>query len=331
MKVLVTGGLGVNGVWVARDLLERGAEVVAMDLRRDFSLAPDLEGELEFVAGDVTDLRGILNTLRGAGFDAIAHLAILSPGSPDVYRGYLTNAMGTVNVLEAARLGDVPRVVFTSSKAVYSPFDGRHGPPDYEPVPETHPLAPLAAMRVYSSSKILCESAGVQFAEAYGLEFLALRFATIYGPGKKARHGPVGLHSRMIENAMLGEPTTIESGGEEADDMVYVKDVASSIALACTSPAPRDRLFNIGTGRVATLRDFAAAVAEAVPGARIEVGDGFDYLGFGRIYGAMDISLASSQLGYQPRFDLRAGVRDYVEETRELGLETSAKQSPDRW
>jgi UDP-glucose 4-epimerase len=331
MKVLVTGGLGVNGVWVTRELLEAGHEPIAMDVRRDFSLAPDLEEKVEFVAGDITDIRELIDVLTGAGVECIAHLAILSPGSPDIFRGFFTNAQGTVNVLEAARLTGVRRVVYTSSKAVYGPFDGRHGPPDYEPVPETHELAPLPAMRVYSASKILSEAAGIQFSESYGLEFAALRFATIYGPGKKARHGPVGIHSRMIENALLGEPTTIELGGEEGDDMVYVKDVAHSIVLACIGPAPVDHQFNIGTGTIATLRDFAAAVGDVVPGAEITVGDGLDYLGFGRIYGAMDISRARQQLGYEPRFDLVAGVRDYVEETRRLGLEAEAKQTPDHW
>jgi UDP-glucose 4-epimerase len=331
MRVLVTGGLGVNGVWVTRELLARGDEPVAMDVREDFSLAPDLEGQVRFVGGDVTDLRGLIDTLADTRIDCIAHLAILSPGSPDVFRGFLTNAQGTVNVLEAARLGGVKRVVFTSSKAVYAPFDGPHGPPSYVPVPETHPVAPLPAMRMYSASKILSESAGVQFAQSFGLEFLALRFATIYGPGKKARHGPAGIHSRIIENAILGEPTTIERGGEEGDDMVYVKDVAHSIVLACAQPVPPEHMFNIGTGTVSTLRDFAAAVQDVVPDAEISVGEGLDYLGFGRIYGAMDIRRAREQLGYEPRFDLISGVRDYIEETQQLGLETSVKQAPDRW
>lgn len=331
MRILVTGGLGVNGVWVMRELVDRGDEPIALEVRRDFSLAPDLEGRVEVVAGDVTDLRGLVSTLKDRGVDCIAHLAILSPGDPDVYRGFATNAMGTVNVLEAARLGGVPRVVLTSSKAVYAPFDGPHGPPSYEPVSERHPVAPLPAMRVYSASKILGESAGIQYAASFGMEFLALRFATIYGPGKKARHGPVGIHSRIIENALMNQPTTIERGGDEADDMVYVKDVAHSIVLACTVPAPADRVFNVGTGTASTLHDFAEAVEAAVPGADIRVGGGLDYLGFGRIYGRMDIGRAREQLGYEPRYDLSAGVRDYVDETRKLDLETTVQRDQSRW
>jgi UDP-glucose 4-epimerase len=71
-----------------------------------------------------------------------------------------------------------------------------------------------------------------------GLQFMALRFAQIYGPGKLQRHGPYGLHSRLIECPLAGKAVKIEQGGEQRDDVIYVDDAAEAIVLALLHEKP---------------------------------------------------------------------------------------------
>ncbi|WP_063052494.1 NAD-dependent epimerase/dehydratase family protein [Nocardia arthritidis] len=330
MKVLVTGGLGVNGAWTVRRLLNEGHDVVVMDTRPEFDLLPDIRDNFEFTQHDLRDVDGLTELMASRRIDAVAHLAAMVGLPADLYQAFAINAQGSVGVLEAAHRAGVRRVVYTSSKAVYAPIVGKYAHPGYEPVPEDYPRGPTPGLRAYGASKILSEEAGQVYAERYGLEFVALRFGLIYGPGKKARHGPIGLHSRIIENALLGHPTTVTHGGDQGDDMMYTKDVAQAVTKACTAQLGT-WVYNIGTGRVATLHDLAAAVRIRFPDASINIGPGFEFLGIGPVHCVMDISRAQRDLGYAPEYDLKAGVDDYVESIGQLGLQPQAQSTESSW
>jgi UDP-glucose 4-epimerase len=161
---------------------------------------------------------------------------------------------------------------------------------------------------------------GLNYQRNYGLEFVILRFGSTYGPGKLARHGAVGLHSRIIEAAMAGKETRLPQGADQKDDMVYNADTAHAVVLACFAEGLEHRVFNIATGVASTLSDLARAVKALYPQAVIEIGPGLDYYGGGGGYSVFDISRAQRELGYSPRFDLAAGVRHYVETMARLGL-----------
>jgi UDP-glucose 4-epimerase len=314
VRVIVTGALGVNGVWAAQSLLDRGATVLATDLREDFSLAPDLVDAVEFARLDVSDPDAVDAAVARFRPDAIVHLAALMPGQcqADPYAGYQVNLMGTAHLLRAARAHDVARFVFTSSKGAYGSVEAHHGYPDYEPLSETALVRPVT---IYDHAKLASEGIGNNYAATGGPEFVALRFSAIYGPGKLARHGPMSLVSGVIENAFAGRPTRIERGGDERDDQVYVRDVGEAIALATVAPAPvPHRLYNVGTGRGPTLAEVAASVRAHVPGADIEVGPGLDPMGLGlAYYSIFDTARATRELGFTARYDLDAGIADYLE------------------
>lgn len=331
MKLLVTGGLGVNGAWSIRRLLDEGHDVTVVDIRPQFDLVPDIKDEFEFVQADLLDVENLTKVAKDRDIEVIAHLAAMVDATTDPYQAFQVNAMGTVGLLEAARKADVSRVVYTSSKAQYAPFIGEYGHPTYKAVPEDYPRGPTPGLRAYGASKILSEEAGRVFADRFGIEFVALRFGAIFGPGKKARHGPIGLHSRMIENAMLDVPTVIGHGGDQGDDMMYTKDVAQAIVRACTSTTLGSLVYNIGRGQLVTIRDFAAAVRTSFPAAKIDIGSGLEYLGIGPVHCVMDISKARRDLGYEPQFDLASGVADYVKELAHLGIEPEAQTSPSTW
>lgn len=311
-KVLVTGGTGMNGSWVIRELLSAGYEPVIFDLHPNFSLLEDVRKSVELQVGDVRDIAAVSRALKLSKARLVIHMAALVQYSliqQNPYLGFAVNGLGTVNVLEAATWHDVERVVFTSSKAAYGEVRGEYAHPNYKPLPEDYSGPPFF---VYDYMKIASEGMGLNYHRAYGIAFIALRFASIYGPGKLARHGPMSVLSKLIENAMLGQPTRIPKGGDQRCDMVYFKDVGRGIVLALKAEHVRCGVFNIATGVGHTLMDVAQIIKEFYPKAQIEIGPGLDYMGIGPYYSVLDVTQAHQQIGYEPTFDLRRGIADYL-------------------
>jgi UDP-glucose 4-epimerase len=327
VNILVTGGLGVNGCWVTRQLLEMGHRPVVYDNRPDFSLLPDLAGKVELVVADVLDFPTLVRTIRDHHVERICHLAAMYPGPADAdpVLGFQVNALSTVYMLEAARTMGLARVVFTSSVGALSRRTAEYGHPTYKPLSEDYPAYP-AGGGVYSACKVASELMGQFYQRKYGVEFVALRYASIFGLGKKAaRHGDHDkLYTQLVENAMLGRPTGVPHGGDEKQDMTYARDVAHSVVLACFAPKPQHQVFHIGSGRGYTIKEFAAAVKQVYPKAAIEVGAGLDPRGYGPTgYYIFDISRARKELGYSPQFDLAAAVKDWTTWMGRLELEPS--------
>ena len=285
MGVLITGGMGVLGSMVTEELVGRGERVVLYARHFDRSLlAPEVLGAVEFVRGDVLDLPNVVHAIQRHRTERILHLAALLIGEcqENPYLGFRVNAGGAVNVYEAARMTDVGRVVYTSSKSVYGAVAPPYGHPTYAPLPEEGPKNPV---RVYDVTKLAGEQMGLNYATTFGLDLLILRFASTFGPGKLVRHGPVSWHSRLVENAMAGSPGRLPQG------------------------------------EASTMRQFADAIRRVIPGAVLEVGPGLDYYGGGiPYYSVYDITRARTELGFQPRFDLEAGVRDYITTMERLGI-----------
>jgi UDP-glucose 4-epimerase len=322
MNILVTGGLGVNGAWVIRELFERGHRPVVYESRLDTSLVSDLKDRLDIVTGDILDLPTVIRTIAEYQVTCVVHLAALMPGQAraNPMMGFKINAGGTVNLLEACRITGVERMVFASSKAALSPATGEYGYPMYKPIDENFPTCPAGATLVYGTAKVASELMGLSYSEDHGIEFISLRFATIYGPNKSARHGTIAIHSKMIENAMVGESTLVPRGGDEKDDMLYVKDCAHAIVLACFAENVEHRIFHIGTGSAYSLGDLAKSIKKIYPEAHFDIEPGLDYMGMGGAYSVMDFSRAKAELGYSPQFDLDKGVRDYVQTLKDFDI-----------
>jgi len=321
MNILLTGGLGVNGAWVTRKLVERDYRPVVLENRIDTSLVGDeIAGKIDLVEADITDLDALLRIIAKHRIQRVVHMAALITGiQTELLKGFEVNATGTVKVLEAASKAGVERVVYTSSRAAYGHIDGPNAHPTYEPIAEDHPQRPFL---VYDVCKVASEGMGRNYARMRGLQFVALRFAQIYGPGKLQRHGPYGLFSQLVESPLAGKPVKIPRGGDQRDDVIYVDDIAEAIVLTALHPRPAYDVYNISRAVGTTLHDFADAVRKVVPAAQIEIGGGLDYHGLGASYcGIMDNTRARTDLGFEPRFDLDRGVAHYVETMRRLHLE----------
>ena len=320
--VLVTGAFGVFGNETLRNLVNRGVRPVGMSRNPDLRFVQDIIDKIDVVRGDITVINDILSAIKKYKVKRIIHAAnLIAEAETNPYGGFMIGAYGNVNVLEAARLMDIQRVVYLSSKGAYGIITGENAHPTYKPITEDH-VRNAEIDRVYGACKVVNESMGMVYNKQFGVDFCALRFCMTWGPGKLARHGPVSFYSRLVENAMLGRPTNIAKGGDQKDDILYVKDVAEGVACACVAEKVPSRIYNIASGRLITLHDFAAAVKKVIPGAVIEIGPGLDYVGIGKPrYGLFDITRARRELGYEPEWDLERGLRDYVETMHKFGIQ----------
>lgn len=312
MTVLVTGALGAIGSAVVRRLVDEGERTIAFDARDETSLIDDLLDDVQVEIGDTRDWSRIARVVAAERVEAIIHMAALLPD--DAQRNprlaLEVNVGATGEICEIARAFSLRRVVFSSSKGVYKRVTGEHAAPTYTPLDESYPIGPDG---VYDVTKYAAEQMGLNYARSHGVDFVALRFAATYGPGRMARHGSLAIRSAIVENAYHGVPTVLPRGGDQQDDFVYTKDVAHGIVKAYQATGLEHRVFNIGTGQGSTLTRAAEALVRLVPGAEVEIGPGLDYgTGSGR-YCIFDISRARRELGYEPEYDHEAGIEDYLD------------------
>ena len=310
MRLLVTGGLGVNGSWVTRRLAHAGHEPVVFDQGSDTSLVADVIDDVEILRGDVREIDTISSAIARARIDRVIHMAGLLGAVQRVpYDGFAINAAGTVNVLEAAVRADLDRVVFASSRAVYGGAIGEHAHPTYRPFTEDDPPRPRY---VYEVLKLACESMGRNYSEIHGIAFASLRFAHIVGPGKSAQASGHSVPSRMIEDTLNGRPVTVDHGGDQRDDIIYAADMAQGVLLAATAEVSGSRVYNISRGEATTLGDLAAAIRRQIPDAQIAIGPGLNYMDAREAwYGPLDNARAHRELGFAPEFDLDGMVADW--------------------
>ena len=205
--------------------------------------------------------------------------------------------------------------MFTSAKGVYGPVTGEYGSPTWKPMPEDLPAKPK---RIYDSAKFMGENVCAYYNDNMGLETVSLRFASTYGPGKTARHGPMAVMSRIVENPAAGLPFRLEQGGDDKDDFIYNKDSALGIYLATTADKVKSRVYNIGTGVGVTLRDFERVIKTHIPNARMEIGGGLNFYGFAYpATGVYDISRARGRARLQAAIRSREGDRRLSREPRD--------------
>src|SRR4029453_5047784 len=137
MRVLITGGLGVNGAVTARLMVQDGLHPVLMDNRMDLTLMGDIKDQVDIVIGDICDQGTLERAVDDYKITHIAHLGAFAtePGEANPRLGVRVGVDGTTNVLEVARAKKIERVVFTSSKAAYGEIRGGYAPPTCKPLP----------------------------------------------------------------------------------------------------------------------------------------------------------------------------------------------------
>lgn len=311
-KVVVTGGLGMVGSHITRALVRSGLRPVIYDAGISTELVSDVAAQCDMVQGGVEDMPRFMGVLREHRPCAILHFA--AQVGPHVeqqpWSSLHINLLGTVNILECARLADVPKVIFPSSKMVYGPVALQHQHPVYAPVTEDHPREPN---NFYGKLKRATEDVAEHYAALYGLDVIAFRFGSSFGPGQRGRH-KVAV-SALIEAAISGEPMHLPHGADQCDDLCYSAEAAraSLAALQCPPSQGSFRAYNIARGELISLRQIIDVLKSLYPDWDGRAGVGLDYrnMGVGH-YFAMAIGKAERELGYQPQLDFASSVRDYA-------------------
>jgi nucleoside-diphosphate-sugar epimerase len=311
MAILITGGGGYIGRWLANELAQQGQTVVAVDrVRPDSAWEPRLPEGTIFVEGDVTDRDALINAARQADTTAIIHLAgIVTMGceqNPDL--AMKVNLGGTHNALEAARQVGVPRLVLASTISVY-------GPDVPQPITEETPALPLTW---YGQSKVMAEQLGLYYARRWGLDFRAARLAAIVGPFRNAASGSATMYTSLIlERAALGQPYEIDVDEEAATPVLYIKDGAQALAALALAPSAPRRIYNIGTGTAGS-RQLVEIARRRVPDAQLRFAPEPNLARVGRISASWDLSIkaAEEDLGWRPAYSLESMADDLMTTVR---------------
>lgn len=307
MNVLITGGSGLLGEEVSRKVRELGHEPIVFDLRK---LSGD--SDIASVVGDVLDWSGLVQAIRQFHIEVIVHLAgMLTPSvrnSP--LRGIQINYGGTAQVLEAARLENVRRVVLSSSNTVYD-----HGAISGRPMQETDPLEPRS---VYATTKLAAEWTGRNYAALYGLEFVAIRLAALFGPGQ-SQSGVAGLWIDPLIHGLLNDgKADVVKHNRVWMEYVYVKDAAVAFAKAAVVETLEYPVANVGDGELTQFVKILEILGQLIQEAHINVVEqGQEVSLYKEATDPMDLQRAHKMFGYVPQFKMPEALADYIAELRE--------------
>jgi UDP-glucose 4-epimerase len=317
-KILVTGASGWLGAEICRVLLARGDTVVAMDLMISPAIAALGRGNdrLIPVVADISEWSLVTAALARHRPDAIVHCAaivgvVLAAEIPT--KALRVNVEGAINLFEAMRMNGVKRVVHISTEETYGDFTA-------PVIDEEHPQKPTS---IYGLTKLAVEHYGRVYSLEHGLECINARTCWVYGPRLPRPRMP----KTFIDAALRGESFEMSEGGDLAVDQVHISDTVAGVLLALDKPVHKFDSYNIATGQAPTIAEVAAIVREAVPGAQVSARSDGPYRHGGRWLcarkGALDIRRAQAELGYSPRYDIRAGILATIEATRAEWASTS--------
>jgi len=299
-RYLVTGCAGFIGSHLAHDLLERGDDVIGVDSFSDYyprslkeSNVVRANGRPGFSLREVdlaeTELEPLLD-----GVDGVFHLAA-QPG----VRGSWGEGFGVYlrdNVLATQRLfheiaGAGIRVVMASTSSIY-------GNAARYPTREDVPLSPISP---YGVTKLACERLAQCYAECFGLEAVALRYFTVYGPSQR----PDMAFARISSALVNGEPFTVYGTGEQSRDFTYVGDAVSA-TIAAMEHAAAGRVYNVGGGSEASLKAVIASF-EHLSSRTLDVRYTEAAAGDVRRTAA-DTTRIRSEVGWEPKTSLEDGL-----------------------
>ena len=304
MRALVTGGAGFIGSNLVDALLDRGDEVVVVDNlssgKRE-NLAAALGRGASLVEGDIRDAATLKDTFAAARPDIVFHLAAqidVRVSIDDPAYDASINVLGTINVLEAARLAGAHRVVNTSTGgAIY-------GEVDEIPTPESVPARPMAA---YGQSKFCAEAYCGWYERLYGLSTVTLRYGNVYGP-RQDPHGDAGVIAIFAGKLLAGDAPRIFGDGRQTRDYCFVGDIVAANLAAAAHPEAHGA-YNVGTGVESSVLELIGAMRTAAGLGEDEFQPEFAPGRLGELQrSCLDVTRARSELGLEAATDLVGGM-----------------------
>jgi UDP-glucose 4-epimerase len=297
---LVTGGAGFIGSHLVEGLLARDYKVRVLDnfsTGRRENLAGVLT-QIELLEGSVANLTTARSAMRNV--DVVFHEAAL-PSVPRSVKNPLesneVNITGTLNILLAARDAGVKRVVYAASSSAY-------GNQPTLPKVETMTPEPLSP---YAIGKLAGEMYARTFTQLYGLSTVSLRYFNIFGPRQDPTTQYAGVIAKFMTCAIEGKPFPVDGDGEQSRDFTYVENALQANLLAADAKIEGSLVMNIAYGERTTINRIPALLNELTQQS-LPSDHRADRPGDVR-HSHADIALARKLLGYDPKVDLREGLR----------------------
>lgn len=305
-SALVTGGAGFIGSHLVRRLLSEGLHVRVLDnfaTGRKSNLA-GIDG-LEIRDGDIRSQSDVRRAMRDV--DVVFHLAAL----PSVARSWkdpvstlATNSHGTANLVEAAAENGASAFIYSSSSSLYGDQPAEKKSEDMDP----KPISP------YGYSKLLAEKIALAHARApSGMRVVALRYFNVFGPRQDPDSPYAAVIPLFIAHALAGTTATIDGDGTQSRDFTYIDNVIDANVCALKSTASGVAM-NIACGASHTLLELVDAIS-ALNDRPLKAVFGPPRQGDIK-HSLADISLAATEIGYQPKVTFRDGLRKAFDEYR---------------
>lgn len=305
MNFLITGGAGFIGSHLTNQLLSLGHRVIIVDnfsTGRLENITP--HQNLKLLAKDIL-------TCQPEDFtepiDGIAHLAATASVPTSWFNplsAHHNNLSATIWVIELCQRLNIPRLVYTSSAAVY-------GEQSCLPILEDQPTSPIAP---YGWQKLFSEQYASLFASKVGFSFVGLRLFNVFGPRQLPDSNYSGVISIFTKSISQGKPLIMYGDGQQTRDFIYVKDVANALkqALLVSRESASSLICNIGSGSATSLLDLVDTLKIFFPKWSLPIQ--FEPERPGDIRDSQaDISKAKESLDFIPQWNLEAGLQELVE------------------
>lgn len=304
MAYLVTGGTGYIGSYVVRDLLERGKEVVCLQRSGVTPVFREVVGErnidkVKVIQGSVAEPVQLFELIHDYDVDHIAHLSFAMPpfSEQDPATALRVNCVGMNNILEAARIFRVKKVVWPSAGIALGRIR------DFYAKPIGDDDALYMPISMYGATKALNEYMTKLYYDKFGVDTIGFRLQLTFGVGRW--HGVFGEITDRFRKAALNIPVTIR-GGAEPMGFLYVENASNMFVQALDAPTTKTRVFNLIDGSY-TWGYVAELMCKINPQAKVTVegkAGSADYS-----VPEVDTTGVRTELGYKPKYEFEASVR----------------------
>ena len=301
MNILITGGAGFIGKHLAELLIKKGHKVTIFDNFSNSSI--DSLKHLttlgaKIIKGDIRKIAEIEYALKEQ--EIIIHLAAkisVEESIKNPSETFEINVNGTKNVILSAEKNNIKKIIFASSAAVY----GETTKNKINENTKTNPISP------YGESKLEMEQIVNKYCLNFKINYIILRFFNIYGKGQTKEYA--GVISKFKNLIKQNKSLEIFGDGEQSRDFVSINDVINSIYGAISYQ--KNGIFNIASGKNTTIKNLAETMI-ALSGKNIDIK--FSPPKIGDIkFSQADIALATSNLGYTPKIELKEGLKDILQ------------------